>query len=498
MRSIRRSIQLPLVIAVPALALLVGVGASLLVAGKMRSDFDASLLIKAQALVSLTTVSLSKVDGSSVLDFDFADEAMPEFSRRSDPEYFELWDARGLTVERSRSLGTRDLPRLQTGQTSPVWRDYQLPDGRAGRLIEVAFSVTSSDAEQSDGAEPAVEVRGRPMLKPDSAKAVLVLAQTTDALNRLIVIIFAAFLGAAVALAAAMLMLIPRVLDRGLAALGDVAAQVGRIGVARLDARVVLAKPVQELAPVVTRINSLLTDLEAALARERRFSADAAHELRTPVAELKNLAEVGQRWPEDSAMAARFFADVGALAVQMEHIVNELFALARAEAGVDAVTAERVDLNALARSVWSVLQPAATSRQVRLHAALDAELMIVSDAAKLEIMLRNVLANAVQHSEASTEITLTTARTAGGWRLTVSNHAPQLEATDLPRLFERFWRKDASRSGAEHLGTGLALVRAIAQTLGIVATAELTAGHRLALSLEYCESSTAASPDKSG
>ena len=292
-------------------------------------------------------------------------------------------------------------------------------------------------------------------------------ARGSDTLQQLIAFIVVAFLGSAAALAAAILILIPRVMDRGLAALGDIAAQVGRIGAERMNARVVLASPVKELTPVVARINALLNDLESALARERRFAADAAHELRTPVAELKSLAEIGQRWPEDRAMTASFFQDAGALAVQMEQTVTQLLALARAEASVDSLVLEKVDLNALLRGVWTTLQPAAADRQQLLRADLNAELVIVTDAPKLEIILRNMLANAVHHSAHGSEIQLTTTRMADGWRVIVANPAPQLEAADMPRLFDRFWRKDPARSGVGHLGMGLALVRAIAQTLGV-------------------------------
>ena len=134
MRSIRRGLQLPLLIGVPLLTLLMGLMSALLVTDRLRNDFDAALRAKAKVFASLTQY----VGADRQIEFNFSDELMPEFALRERLEYFELWNAQGQLVERSHSVRTSRLPRgvLPAGVAS--LRDYRTGDDRPGRLIQFA------------------------------------------------------------------------------------------------------------------------------------------------------------------------------------------------------------------------------------------------------------------------------------------------------------------------------------------------------------------------
>jgi signal transduction histidine kinase len=123
----------------------------------------------------------------------------------------------------------------------------------------------------------------------------------------------------------------------GLRSLDRLTRQVRALDVTSLDTRVDVEAPPEEIAVVVEQVNALLDRLEGGFKRERRLSSDIAHELKTPIAELRSLCAVGARWPEDRVAVRKFFEDAEAIAEQMERIVVHLLALARYDEGREQV-----------------------------------------------------------------------------------------------------------------------------------------------------------------
>src|SRR5262249_5544979 len=138
--------------------------------------------------------------------------------------------------------------------------------------------------------------------------------------------------------------------------------------------------------------------LEASFARERRFSANVAHELRTPIAELRSLAEVALRWPDTGN-----FRDVLDIAVQMERMVTNLLSLAGCEAGHEELVVERVDLAQAVREAWRPFESTAAARQLATSFEL-APANTNGDRAILGAMLANVYSNAVDYTPEGGEI----------------------------------------------------------------------------------------------
>ena len=465
MRSIRSGIQLPLLIGVPLFTLLMGMLAAVLVTDRLHSDFDAALRAKAQTLASLT-----QFNGlTRQIEFNFSDELMPEFSRRGRPEYFELRDASGRLLERSHSLHSGALPTAPLAGGEPTLRNYRTEDGRAGRVFQLAFVPDQPDAQRQRIAAP---------------QALLLLAVGTDQLDALVLRVYLINLATTVLLVFAISALIHRVLGRGLQPLADVAAQLADVRVGSPGARLDVMPAASELAPVVNRVNAMLALLDEAIARERQFSSDVAHELRTPVAELKSLAEVGARWHADAAMAARFYADALSIAQQMERIVEQLLALAQTDACAIRKTLVPVDAVALVHSAWASVAVVAAERDIQLNVQSRGQGALLSDADALHMLLRNLLDNAVHYSPPRTEVEVTVQRDAvHGWKISVSNAAPDLQQSDIAHLFERFWRKDPARSDGAHAGLGLALVHSLARVVGLNARAALSADGQLSIAL---------------
>ena len=219
------------------------------------------------------------------------------------------------------------------------------------------------------------------------------------------------------------------------------------------------------------RLNDWIGRLEASFDRERRFSSHAAHELRTPLAELKSMAELGATWPEEATSDR--CAEMVTVANELEALLEKLSLLARADAGRQPVQRESIDLPATVATAISRIEPKAELRRLHLDSRIS-EAPFTSDPVLWGTILQNLLGNAVAHAPEGSEVVIE----ASPGRLAVSNPAPGLNQEDLEHLFERFWRKDDSRSGYGHSGLGLSIVKACVALLGGECRATLSADHR--------------------
>ena len=274
---------------------------------------------------------------------------------------------------------------------------------------------------------------------------------------------------------------VPRLLGHELAPLNRLADQAQQITAVSLSVRFPTSGLRGELAPITNRLNDLLDRLQQAFERERQFSADLAHEFRTPLAELRSLAELAWKWPEArEAGTARQVLDI---ARQMEAIVTRILAMALSEAGQASLSVERVELRELIATVCQSLQARPSARQLSFDVSLAARVEIVSDPACLRLVLANLVENAVEYAPTGDVVLIQAAAQNGRFDLRVVNRAEQLTSADLPHSFKRFWREDAARTAAEHAGLGLSLARSLATSLGCTLTATLQGEACLSLTL---------------
>ena len=257
-------------------------------------------------------------------------------------------------------------------------------------------------------------------------------------------------------------LLVWRTLAAGLRPLDQVAAQVARLDAETLDTRIGVSPTPTELAPIVEQLNALLDRLDLSFERERRFAGNVAHELRTPIAELRSLAEVATRWPDDAQATARFFADVAAIAGRMEGVIADMLLLARCQAGVETASEESLSLNEVIAATWERLG-APDDRALRVE--LPGEVVVASDAGKLDIIFANLLGNALSYGTAGSEIVCAGVADAGGLRVEITNPAEPMASEELARLAEPFWRRDIARAASDHAGLGLSVVASLAALL---------------------------------
>jgi signal transduction histidine kinase len=287
---------------------------------------------------------------------------------------------------------------------------------------------------------------------------VMVVARSREQLDGLIASTRFAILGAGAAAALLAAILVWLAVTAGLRPVRTISEQVRTLHAENLRARVAAPGAPSELAPIVQQLNGLLARLEASFERERRFASHVAHELRTPIAELRSLAEVGGRWPEDLASTRRFFTDVHDIAGRMERVVVDLLLLARCHAGVEKAQRRPVRLAPLVRS-----QPGAD----RVEIDVPEDLVVDSDPGKLSLIVTNLLDNALAYATPGGSVRCGAEARDGRFQLEIVNPSGPLTEEDMRNLAEPFWRKDRARSPEGHSGLGLSLVAALAQLLGL-------------------------------
>jgi two-component system sensor histidine kinase QseC len=446
-------------IAVSALATL---AIFLLLRRKLIQDFDAVLQSKALALATLV-----ELDQGEVVT-EFAHQPPAEYARDERPEYYEAWDENGNVLARSPRLGASDLERWDAAAEAPLFEAVVLPDARPGRMVTLAV-VPRLEAGQAD--EPTVSTDPSGENSADAAspsKPIVTLAVAADTLDVAATI---ARLGLMMAGAAAIIVLLllwalAWVIGRELKPLRALAMQFDAVHEDSLDARFSLAGAPAELAPVVARANDLVRRLEEAFQRERTFSADVAHELRTPLAGLRATAEVALARRRDADQYQGALQSCLAMATNLQQLVETLFSLTLAAPATAETDRSYVDVAYLIGSSWTPFEDRANQKALTLSFKLPSGVMLLTEPSKLRVVFSNLFDNAVEYVDERGEIAVAATLEAGGLAFRIANSGCGLTDEHLTHVFDRFWRADAARHERRHAGLGLALSRRIVESLG--------------------------------
>jgi signal transduction histidine kinase len=250
---------------------------------------------------------------------------------------------------------------------------------------------------------------------------------------------------------------------RALRPVEDLRARVDAVNASHLDRRLPEPDRPREIARLARTMNAMLGRLQRSTEQQRRFVADASHELRSPLARMRAELEVDAAHPE-SADPGATAASVLAETVGVQRLVDDLLLLARSDAGALAVAQrDPVDLDDVVGTVAGGLRRAG---ERRIDTAAVHPVQVWGDRAQLERLVGNVLDNAVRHARDRVVVTVAPVP-AGGAELTVTDDGPGIPAGERERVFERFTRLDDARTAhAGGAGLGLAIARDIAERHG--------------------------------
>jgi two-component system heavy metal sensor histidine kinase CusS len=425
-----------------AMAAVLGLlGATLFLAMRrsLISDFDAVSLARANTLASVC------YQNGSWVRFQ-RDYPLSDFTRADQPDYFEIRLDNGRILASSPASSKLNF---SPSDGNTAFADLTLPDGRRWRVLTFRFTprvVRSADAN----------AEGTAVKKP--ATAVLILARQTASLDAtlvhlrgLMLLLFTAAVGGS---EVALLI----VVANAIRPVSRLTTAIESFSESDLSRRIDAGDIPAELAPMLQRLNGLLGRLEEAFVRERAFTADVAHELRTPLAGLRSTLQVCRSRPRDCEAYEITLDKCFKITDGITSMVQTLLMLARADAGELTVARAPVNLAALLEECWQPFEARAAARQLHVTKEVPDACQIDSGAEQLRMIFSNLFDNAISYTTQAGHISISLQQANGLAAVEITNSCTNIVEADLKFVFDRFWRGDAARTGTGlHYGLGLSL-----------------------------------------
>lgn len=251
---------------------------------------------------------------------------------------------------------------------------------------------------------------------------------------------------------------------RALMPVDRITAAARSISIGNLSQRLPVSNSADELQRLAETCNAMLQRLDAAVNQIKRFTADASHELRGPLSFTRIAAEVALRNPHIDAESRRAFEDIVDEAAKATDVLEGLLTLARADANSLNKSLEMIDLTAVVEETCSLARPLAEERCLTLSISTTSSSVpkVLGDFSSLRRLLWILLDNALKYTPSPGRIEVVLGTISGRTTLMVRDTGIGIAESDLPHVFERFYRADPSRSQVEGSGLGLAIARWIA------------------------------------
>jgi two-component system, OmpR family, heavy metal sensor histidine kinase CusS len=254
------------------------------------------------------------------------------------------------------------------------------------------------------------------------------------------------------------------VAGRALRPLRSIAQVAERVTARGLDQRIALSKDDPEIARLVRVLNGMMDRLEVSFRQATRFSADASHELKTPLAVMHGELEHALQSVPAGTPEQQLFANLLEETQRLKSITSSLLLLAQADAGRLPLSPARLDLRSALMELLEDVEVLAAEQQLRVDVDLQSGLWVDADWALLRQAVLNLLHNSLRHNESNGWIRVQLLGRHAFAELRVSNGGPPIPPAAQARLFDRFFRVDAARDrGIRGAGLGLSLAREIAR-----------------------------------
>jgi len=256
---------------------------------------------------------------------------------------------------------------------------------------------------------------------------------------------------------------------RALKPVNDITAAALTISIENLAERLPVPQTGDELARLTEVLNTMFARLESAVKTLSQFAADASHELRTPLAVIRTTAELALRRARTPESYRDSLQEVAAEAERMTRLVEELLILARSDAATAEMPLTAVDLREVLVDVCDEMRSLAELRQIRIETAYGAShgatAIVAGNRPALHRLFLVLLDNALKFSRPGGEVILKVESTESRVAVSIQDFGVGIRESDLPNIFQRFYRADGARTGGGH-GLGLSLAKSIARVHG--------------------------------
>ena len=470
LRPTSRSLRSRLMIGIAVTTLLVLICTTVVVSSLIRQmmydEFDGLLEAKARALATMI-----EQEGEAI-QVEFAEHQLQEFARRERPEYYQVWKADGSVIARSRRLGDGALPLVLGSRIAPGVQAVTLPDGRPGRAVGVRFlprvegerlatAPLVPQTEETDDLDDQDEVDFA-----SRTSVTLVVARDTLEIDRKLSHLAWLHVGSALTAACLIVGVLAWLVTHSLRPVDDLAGQIGLIDEKSLAGRISVANAPDELQPVISRLNDLIARLNAAFQREKTFTADIAHELRTPLAGIGSTLAVALSRERDNSNYREAMRQTLRICERTQKMVETLLLLTRVEAGRETLDRAFVDVKLVLHDCWQTFAAHAAEKGLSIVWDCPTGLILSTDATMFRVLLTNLFDNSVTYADRCGQIRVECGLNDDSLLLRMANTGCALSEHEAEAVFERFWRADVSRTDTGiHAGLGLALCRRILSVL---------------------------------
>ena len=472
----------------PALLLVLilsGLSLKLLYSRSLIEDFDKALYNQATGIVAITEQDEDGVE----LEVNY--ESMPQYEVSESPDYFAVIDTNISTLFVSRSLDHLSDHSIQIDpmgiDVSPKFTDITLPDGKPGRSITLAYyPKIDIDTDDKEAESPFFPLGAPATLNGEVVQPVVLtlwLAIDRAELNHKIQLLNIT-LGIASLLTALFLTLTMFIsVRRAVRPIKSLTEKITTWNTTDSNTFLPDKTGIQETDVLTKEFNGLLRRVDSSIKREKRFSADLAHEVRTPLAEMKLLLELHERWPEDTETSRNMAQELSLSVDRMERLVENLLAIGKSESGIIDTSGE-TRFGSLLPNRLDIVSEKIAQKGLFVTTNVTPGAVVTRGQYIWPQIIDNLLDNAVEYSPQGSKIDISVSVFSDQtFRFEIANTARDLDSADTAVMFNRLWRKDASRHSVVHSGLGLSLVRNYCELIGCQVTAQLTGKDYLVISI---------------
>lgn len=411
----------------------------------VNEQFDQTLMTKSNYLKTLVTVNPNGVE------FEFSDEFMPEFSRSKDAEYFQLW-VDEKPYKKSTTLNSypeEQLAHQGLDINSSKVIDITLPDGSSGKSVMTYF-------------HPQVPSRLRDEIPPYQHTAFLTVAISDEAFSLALIALDIVFWLMFFTLIIGIRYLVIAQIDKGLKPLLLLNEEISSLKVDKSSSSLRKVDDEHiEIAPVRAELLRFIELSQQTLQEEQRLSADIAHELKTPIAEIISLSELHIQYPDDHRISDSYSQDMLSIAQRMKHIVNNLMLINQSDQYLLRQQNENIELNSEINEILSAVSNNQDNIYQRVHVNTPLTNIIINiDVVSFHIILTNLINNALFYSPQDSEIQLNIVKNDNDFiDIILQNELIQaITPQQLSLLFKPLYQIDSARTEGERHGLGLSIV----------------------------------------